>query len=98
MEVLGGQSEERAGFGAPDGGETGVAVAAAPVAGGELAEVVTGAHGADEPGIDEHVVAAGQDEIEEPVAIPAADGLLPVGHPETGGAGVASWHGGVGNA
>src|SRR5258708_10213081 len=61
LEVLAGQSEEPAGFGAPDGGETGVAVAASPVAGGRLPEVVTGAHGAAEPGIAENVVQAGQD-------------------------------------
>src|ERR1700730_11335916 len=51
LKVLAGQFQQPARFGAPDGGETGVAVAASPVAGGELAEVVTGAHGADEPGI-----------------------------------------------
>ena len=42
LEVLAGQSEEPAWFGAPDGGGTGVAVAASPVAGGELAEVSPG--------------------------------------------------------
>jgi hypothetical protein len=59
LEVLAGQPEEPAGFGTADGGEAGVAVAASPVAGGELAEVVTGTVGADEPGVDEDVVAAG---------------------------------------
>jgi hypothetical protein len=47
LEVLAGQPQESAGFGAADGGEAGVAVAASPVAGGELAEVVTGTVGAD---------------------------------------------------
>src|SRR5580704_10242700 len=42
-QILGGQLQEPARFGAADGGEPGVAVTAAPVACGELAEVVTGA-------------------------------------------------------
>src|SRR5215468_947289 len=88
LEVLAGQPEEPTAFGAADGGEAGVAVAAAPVAGGELAEVVTGAVGADEPGVDEDVVAAGQDDVEEPVGIPAADDLLPRGNIEPDAASV----------
>src|SRR5580693_10387410 len=63
LKVLAGQFQQPTGFCAPDGGETGVAVAASPVAGGELAEVVTGPQGADEPGVDEGVVAAGQDDV-----------------------------------
>ncbi len=76
-----------AGFGAADGGEPGVTVAAAPVAGGELAEVVTGAESADEPGVDEDVVAAAQGDVEEPVGVPAADDLVPGGDVEGDAAG-----------
>ena len=49
LEIPAGQLEERAGFGAGDGDQAGVAVAASQVAGGELAEMVTGAEGADVP-------------------------------------------------
>src|SRR6476620_9794427 len=75
LKVLAGQPQELARFGTADGGEAGVAVTASPVAGGELAEMVTGAVGADEPGVDEDVVPAGQDDVEEPVGIPAPDDL-----------------------
>src|SRR5271165_2384679 len=88
LKVLAGQFQQPAGFGAPDGGEAGVAVAASPVTGGELTEVVAGAHGADEPGVDEDVVTAGQDDIEEPVGVPAACDVVPGGHLEKGRAGV----------
>src|SRR6476646_8880554 len=75
-QVLGGELQQPARFGAANGGEPSVAVAAAPVARGELAEVVAGAVAADEPGVDEDVVAPGQDDVEEPVRVPAADDLL----------------------
>jgi hypothetical protein len=64
LQVLGGQLQEPAAFGAADGGETGVAVAASPVTGGELAEVVAGAERADEPAVDGDVVAARQHAVE----------------------------------
>src|SRR6516164_10402195 len=75
LKVLAGQSEQPTGFGTPDGGETGVTIATSPVAGGEFTEVITGSHGADEPGLDEDVEAAGQDDIEKPVRISPADDL-----------------------
>ena len=67
LRVLAGESEEPTGFGAPHGGEAGVAIAAAPVTGRELAEVVTPPERADRPGVDENVVAAGEDDVKRPV-------------------------------
>src|SRR5580704_7941503 len=98
LKVLASQFQQPAGFGAPDGSGTGVAVTASPIVGGELAEVVAGAHGTDEPGFDEDVVTAGQDDIEEPVGLPAACDLLPGGHVEPSRACVDGVNGGGGHA
>ncbi len=87
LKVLAGQLEEPAGFGAPDGGKPGVAVAASPVAGGELTEMVTGAGGPDRAGVDEDLVPTGQDDIEGPVGVPSPDDLLPAGGVEMDAAG-----------
>src|SRR5215475_12181824 len=86
LKVLAAQPEELARCGAPHGGQTRVAVAASPVAGGELAEMLTGAEGTDQPFIDENLVKASQRDVEEPVCIPLPDDLLTGSHVDAGAA------------
>src|SRR5215470_10714076 len=86
LKVLAAQPEQPAGFGAPHGGQTGVAVTASPVTRGELAKMLTRAEGADHPVLDEDLVMAGKRDVEEPVRIPPADDLLTGGHVDAGAA------------
>src|SRR5215469_17453205 len=80
LKIVRAEPEELARFGAPHGGQAGIAVAASPVPGGELAEMLTRAEDADQPVIDENAVTAGQRDIEIPVCIPPADDLFTGGH------------------